>query len=141
MRAFESGNKEEALSLLPEVSHPHLIRDRRSYTLLHRAASKGWADLCRVLVEQYHCKADVTDGHGRSALHLACGNGHVSVVKYLLTLESVLATLSNRSSGGNTSMELVTSNKYEIFSIFASHLDLKMELHVSAFFKLFMAGK
>ena len=131
------------MSRLHQLSQPHLIRDRNfnNFTLLHHAARRGWADVCLILVQQYHCKADVTDRWEQSALHLACGNGHVSVVKYLLTLESVLATLSNRDEYGLTPMEHVNSNKYEIFSLFAFHLNLKMELRVRAFFKVFMAGK
>ena len=106
MQAFARGDKEAVLSLLPDVSHPHLIRDWRSSTLLHHAASRGWADVWLSLVEEYQCN------------------------------------VKDRDSLGLTSMECVTSNnKYEIFSIFASHVDLNMELVVRAFFKLFMAGE
>ena len=132
----------EVLLLLPCAHQPHLITYRTwGYTLLHHAAQCGWPDLCRILVEQYQCRADDSDDDGHSVLHVACQFGHVSVVQYLLTLESVLATVSDRDRSGLTSMEWVTENRYKIYSQFASHIDLKMDLLVNAFFKLFMARK
>ena len=144
MQAFECGSKEGVLLLLPHVYEPHLIRDigqiRYGYTLLHHAANCGWADVCRTLVEQYRCNPNDTDHYGDSVLHTACSVGHVSVVKYLLTLKSVSATVSKKNSSGLTAMEGVATNKYEIYSLFASHTDAKMELRVDALFKIIIAG-
>ena len=56
-------------------------------------------------------------------------------------VEEYQCKVSDRDGHGCTPMERVTSNEYEIFSVFASHLDSNMELYVQAFFKLFMAGK
>ena len=142
MRAFQGDNKDEVLLLLPRVHQPHLVRDAGSipsgYTLLHHAAKCGWPDVCHTLVEHYQCKADDTNDLGWSVLDLACGLSHVSVVKYLLTLETV--TVSDRDHLRRTSMELVTRNKYEIYSLFSSHVDLKMKLRVEAYFKVFICG-
>ena len=144
MQAFRCEDKDEVLSLLPHVHQPHLIRDRNSfppgYTLLHHAAECGWPDVCRTLVEDYTCNALDTDAYGRSVLHEACWEHQPSVVKYLLTLKSVQATVSDKDRYGSTPMELVYENKYEIYSLFASHVLLNMELRVRAVFNIFIAG-
>ena len=91
-------------------------------------------------MEQYQFIPNATAYNGHTVLHIACEEGHLSVVKYLLTSKSVLDTVTARDHSGRTAMELVYKNKYEVFSQFTSHVDLKMELPVKAFFKLFMAG-
>ena len=110
------------------------------YTLLHHAAECGWADVCRTLVEEYQCKADAMNDCGRSVLHIACGQSQPSVVKYLLTFKSVKDTVTARNHFGDTSMERVFENKYEILSQFVPHVEFKMELRVRSFFKVVMAG-
>ena len=144
MLAFLSRNKDEVLSLLPHVHQPHLIRDKDpyapGYTLLHHAAKCGWPDVCRTLVEDYTCNALDTDNGGGSVLHKACLEHQPSVVKYLLTLKSVPATVSDRDHGGRTPMECVYKDKYEIYSLFVSHVQLNMELQVDAMFNIFIAG-
>ena len=144
MQAFQHRNKGEALRLLPHVHQPHLIRDKNTfppgYTLLHHAAKYGWPDVCRTLVEDYHCNALDTDHDGTSVLHEACAAGHPSVVRYLLTLKSVLATLIDEDHFGRTPMNWVYENKFEIYSLFASHVQLNMELPVDAVFNIFIAG-
>ena len=142
MEAFKRRDKDEVLLLLPCAVQPQLIRNVtwEDDTLLHHAAQCGWADVCRILVEEYHCKPDDTDHFGRSVLHMACEEGQVPVVKYLLTLKSVLGTATVEDRSGRTSIECVNKNKYEIFSLFSCHVDFNMELRVKAYFKLFMAG-
>ena len=144
MQAFKHKNKTEVLNLLPHVHQPHLIRDKDSfshgYTVLHHATRCGWPDVCRILVEDYNCNTLATAANGRDVLHIACEAGHPSVVKYLLTLKSVSTTVSDRDRFGYTAMERVRRNKYEIYSLFASHVYLNMELPVSAMFNIFIAG-
>ena len=142
-QAFHHQNKDEVLLLLPQLHQPHLIRDGSflNFSLLHYATQCGWTEVCRTLVEQYKCRADDTDCFQRSVLHIACQFGQVSVVKYLLSLESVSATVGNRDQFGHIPMERVTGSKFDIYSLFVSHIDLKMEISVDAFFKVFMAGK
>ena len=144
MQAFRYEDKGEALRLLPHVHQPHLIRDKsplsRCFTLLHHAAKRGWPEVCRTLVEDYDCNALDTDDDGRSVLHTACVAGHPSVVKYLVTLKSVSATVSDKDHYGRTPMKCVFENKYEMYSQFASHVQLNMEVYVDAVFNIFIAG-
>ena len=144
MQAFRRRDKDIVLSLLPQVHQPHLIRDKNStipgYTLLHRAARCGWPDVCRTMVEDYDCNPLDTDKYGGSVLRTACFYSHPSVVRYLLTLRSVSATVSDRNCDGRTPMEYVYENKYEIYSLFVSHVPLNMELLVYAVFSIFIAG-
>ena len=144
MQAFKRRDKEEILSLLPHVHQPHLIRDKNlispGYTLLHHAAKCGWLDVCRTLVEDYDCNPLDTDDRGMSVLHIACWFNRPSIVRYLLTLKSVPATVSDRDHDGLTPMELVITKKYEIYSLFTSHVQLNMELPVNAWFNIFIAG-
>ena len=142
MRAFECQDKDEVLLLLPHTVLPHLIRDVEwcHYTLLHHAAECGWADVCHTLVEHYQCIPDATAAFGYSVLHIACRRGQESVVKYLLTLKSVIDTVTARDCYGDTSMEYVFGIKYKVLSQFIPHIELETELRVRACFKVFMAG-
>ena len=144
MQAFRRRDKDEVLSLLPHVHQPYLIRNKNSipcgYTLLHHTAQCGWPDVCRALVEDYDCNPLATDDCGRSVLHTACEADHLFVVNYLLTLKSVTATVSDRDHFGRTPVECVYTNKYETYSLFASHVQKNMELPVDAMFNIFIAG-
>ena len=133
--------------MLPRVNQPQTIRSSHPLgglpsgsTLLHYAARRGWPNTCRVLVEQYQCILDETNDCGGNVLHIACMFGEVAVVKYLLTLRSVSAIITDRDLFGQTSLEYVTRNTYEIYSLFASIVDSRMELPVDAFFNIFMLG-
>ena len=138
--------KHEVLRLLPQVHQAHLIVDDDPHvfppcrTLLHHAARCGWLDICRTLVEDYDCNPLGCNDEGWSVLHIACWNGFPPVVKYLVTLKSVSATVSDRNRYGHTFMELVHVKKYEILSLLAPHVQLNMELHVNAVFPIFIAG-
>ena len=82
---YPPGDKEKVLSLLPVVSDPAGIRDRDNWTLLHWAASSGWTDVCRLLVEQYQVDPHCRDSFGRTALHIASYNNYLDTVQYLVT--------------------------------------------------------
>ena len=138
MKVFQRGDKDEVLKLLP---HMHHKLGSSGSELLHYAVQHGWADVCRTLIEQYNCNARETDQDGFSVLHSACLYGHPSVVKYLLTLKSVSATVSYTDRFGFSPVEQVKKNKYEIYSLFASHFPVDEELHVRAVFNIFIAGK
>ena len=96
--------------------------------------------MCQTLVEDYDCNPLDKNDLGRSVLHEACWAGHPTLVNYLLTLKSVLATVSDRDYHGLSPMENVYKNKYEIFSLFASHVPLNMDLRVHAMLNIFIAG-
>nr|VWP00534.1 Pre-mRNA-splicing ATP-dependent RNA helicase PRP28 (EC [Ganoderma boninense] len=57
---------------------------RTGLTALHAAASRGWLDIVKWLVEECGAIPDIEDKEGETALHKAALNGHLDVVKYLL---------------------------------------------------------
>ena len=77
---------------------------------------------------------------GYTLLHYAVDYGWTDVLKYLLTLKSVSDSVSHRDVGSDTPMELVNTNKYAIYSMFASHVNFEMELRVRAMFNIFISG-
>ena len=80
------GDKEKVLSLLPVVRDPAGIRDSiYDRTLLHYAASRGWTDVCRLLVEQYQADPHCRNTVGLTALHWASEYNRLDVVQYLVT--------------------------------------------------------
>ena len=81
---YPPGDKEKALSLLPVVSDPAGIRDSSNRTLLHWAASNGWTDVCRLLVEQYQVDPHCRSSDGETALHWAARNGWTDVCRLLV---------------------------------------------------------
>lgn len=46
----------------------------------------GDARLLRLVYEEYHAVGNLADSHGRTALHLAAGGGHVDAFEYLMCL-------------------------------------------------------
>ena len=113
LRAFRDGHKEEALRLLAQIQQP-------DQQLVHRAAYQGWLDLCQQLVENYKlspsAKAEIF-GDVYRPLHLACEYGRVEVVRYLLTLPSVLLTVNERDGGDGGLSALDLACKYEHLSV------------------------
>ena len=86
LSAFDyPGDKEKVLSLLPVVSDPAGIRDSNNSTLLHCAASNGWTDVCRLLVEQYQVDPHCRDSYGWTALHYASVYNYLDIVQYLVS--------------------------------------------------------
>ena len=81
---YSSGGKEKALSLLPVVSDPAGIRGSYNETLLHCAASNGWTDVCRLLVEQYQVDPHCRNSGGWTALHNAAYHGWTDVCRLLV---------------------------------------------------------
>ena len=81
---YSPGDKEKVLSLLPLVSDPAGIRDSTNWTLLHYAASNGWTDVCRLLVEQYQVDPHCRSSDGETALHCAARRGWTDVCRLLV---------------------------------------------------------
>ena len=100
--AFYFGKKEEALKLLPKLSNPATVRDTRllfsGFTLVHHAAGNGWGDVCKLLMEKYNCEPTAVDDNGMSPLHIACCFGRVELVKYFVTLPSVLRRINDQDT-------------------------------------------
>ena len=108
--AFCFGKKEEALKLLPKLCSPDTVRDSRDawkgYTLVHHAAYNGWEDLCKLLVEECNCEPTTADDKGWRPLHLACFFSREAVVKYLISLPSVLRRINDKDNMGQTPLHL-----------------------------------
>ena len=112
---FRFGNKEKTLKLLPKLRSPETIRNCcypwRGYTLVHHAAWNGWEDVCKLLVEKYNCEPTAVDADGSSPLHVACAFcfGNEAVVKYLVSLPSVLRRINEKDNYSRTSLYTVCS--------------------------------
>ena len=97
--AFYYRDKEKALKLLPQLRSPETIRDSREgwqgFTLVHHAAYNGWADVCKMLVEEHNCDPTAVDDTHRSPLHDACYGFAGEAALYLLQSSNFLTTLFN----------------------------------------------
>ena len=90
--AFEYNNHKEAVRLLPLVKEPNKIK--RTYiwantiwantSLLHLSSSRGWLDVTKDLITQYHCDPHERDGYGWNCLHHAARDNRVNVMRYLI---------------------------------------------------------
>ena len=109
VRAFHKRDKEAVLKLLPELCQPQSVRDEDNIlkpTLVHLAVRKGWNDVCRVLVERYSCDPSTTDDFNQSPLHWACHSGRLSVVRFLMSLETVQRSINAQDGFGNTPLHV-----------------------------------
>ena len=59
-------------------------RDCYNNTPIHRAVSKGHADVVDSLITKFECDPKVTGYQGRTLLHFACGVGHLELVTMLI---------------------------------------------------------
>ncbi|KAG6837980.1 hypothetical protein H0H93_008374 [Arthromyces matolae] len=57
---------------------------RTGLTALHAAASRGYLEIVKWLIEECGAMPDLEDREGETALHKAALNGHLSIVEYLL---------------------------------------------------------
>ena len=60
-------------------------RDKAGWTPLQIAASKGYTELCQLLLDRGKAEIEETDADGNTALNLATSNGHASTVALLLS--------------------------------------------------------
>ncbi|KAL7282503.1 hypothetical protein ACG7TL_003974 [Trametes sanguinea] len=61
---------------------------RTGLTALHAAASRGYLDIVKWLVEECGAIPDIEDKEGETALHKAALNGHLQIIRYLLPEKS-----------------------------------------------------
>ena len=59
-------------------------RDCYNNTPIHRAVSKGHADVVDSLITEFECDPKVTGYQGRTLLHFACGAGNVELITTLI---------------------------------------------------------
>ena len=107
---YSSGGKEKVLSLLSVVSDPAGIRGSNNRILLHYAASNGWTDVCRLLVEQYQADPHCRSRDGRTALHCAASNGWTDVCRVLV--EQYQVDPHCRDSDGYTALHIASILSY-----------------------------
>ncbi|KAL3087462.1 hypothetical protein niasHT_023710 [Heterodera trifolii] len=85
--------------------HGAFMRNQMEQTVapLHFAAQKGNLELCKLLVAKgAKVNQRTKDKRGIMCLHIACGNGHLPIVKFLL--ESVGVDIESTDSNGDTAL-------------------------------------
>ncbi|CAK5275708.1 unnamed protein product [Mycena citricolor] len=82
---------------------------RTGFTALHAAASRGYLQIVRWLVEDCGAMADLEDKEGETALHKAALHGHLHVLKYLLPDH---ADVNARDADGWTPLHNACSKGY-----------------------------
>jgi ankyrin repeat protein len=88
------------------------------FTPLHIAVSKGYLDMCQMLLEH---KADVRahDNSGNTPLHLAVSDDHLEIARILLKYN---AEVNSRNEDGSTPLLMASSNgNIEISRLLLSH--------------------
>ncbi len=83
----------------------------RRCTLLHHAAYGGRIEVARLLVEK-GADVNATEANGYTPLHVACGEQHVEMAKFLLSNGSV-PSLKVRDAWGNTPLILTVATRKE----------------------------
>ena len=86
LKAFEKGNKEDAVRLIPQIQQPAKVRDAVLWnsSLLHHAARHGWLDVVIELATKYNCDVNCKDEFGATPLHYAASYDQLEVMKYLI---------------------------------------------------------
>jgi ankyrin repeat protein len=74
------------------------------HTALHSAATAGWVDACKMLLDSGGCETDVCDSTGSTPLVCAVHKGHVRVVELLHRQGG--ASVSSRRPNGATLLHL-----------------------------------
>jgi ankyrin repeat protein len=85
---YPEGNVVDIVRQLLEHGADPSIHDRSYSTFLHRASSKGWPEVARLLLS-YRAKVDEKDGQSRTPLQVAVTEGHHAVTKLLLEYGAV----------------------------------------------------
>ncbi|KAN0141757.1 hypothetical protein V8E53_000219 [Lactarius tabidus] len=97
-----------------------MIYEKESdFTPLHIAVSKGYLDICQMLLEH---KADVRalDNSGNTPLHLAASKDHLEVARILLKYN---AEVNSRNEDGSTPLLLIASSNgnIDMFRLLLTH--------------------
>ena len=84
-RAFENGEKEKVMRLLPAVVNPRELKVRNEQTILHWACYHGWIDIVMKLIHEYQFDLRCRDNDDNTLLHFACSQkGNLHIVQYLI---------------------------------------------------------
>ena len=82
--AFDRGDHEEAVRLLPLVEGPNDISSSGHASLLHLSSRNGWLDVTKDLITKYHCDPHQRGDGGQTCLHYAAQHDRVDVMTYLI---------------------------------------------------------
>ena len=84
--AFEKGNKEDAVRLLPQIQQPAKVTGGyyTEASLLHHAVRRGWLDVVIELATKYKCNVNCKDLNGDTPLHYAAMDDQLEIMKYLI---------------------------------------------------------
>ena len=85
LHAFDRGDHEEAVRLLPLVKEPNSISLSGNTSLLHLSSRHGWLDVTEDLITKYYCDPyHQRDDGGQTCLHYAAQHDRVDVMRYLI---------------------------------------------------------
>ncbi|KAL5729100.1 hypothetical protein ACHQM5_002097 [Ranunculus cassubicifolius] len=102
-----NGDKESVLLVACKRGRLDVVKQLLSYswllmleedgptTSVHVAASAGYADIVKILIEVRPDFASRRDSHGCSPLHLACSRGHLEIARELLSADPDLSSLQD----------------------------------------------
>ena len=147
--AFDNGDKEKVIKLLPKMQKPQnttfCYLFLNNCTLVHFATRWGWDDVCQLLVQTYNCDPTAKDDRQSSPLHWACFYGYVRVVDYLLRLPNVTRTINDKDKDGDTPLNLAFNNTYTevveaLLEVPSIAIDWKTESFILPYFNIFMTG-
>lgn len=105
-------------------------RDKNGYTLLHYTAEGGSVEIFKALINSTNqIEVDDTTYDGRTVLHIACKNKHVSLCRFLLSENNYKNDLLKRKSktGWNAAHYAAVGGSMEIFSLLDNRLDIQDE--------------
>ena len=113
--AFRTGQKHEAIRLLPFVANPHeLIVRHNQQTILHYTSYHGWIELVMLLISKYQFNPMCKDRFGNTSLHIACHQkGNLMLVMYLIN-ECRCDPISTNNLGYTILNEACSNNDIQI---------------------------
>ena len=104
LKAFQDGQKEEAVRLLSLAVDLHNLTDSTGRTVLHLACYHGWTEVVMKLINDYRFDPTCTDMAGNTPLHTACRHGDMKLVRYLIS--EYRCDLMFKNNKGNTSLHI-----------------------------------
>ena len=104
LKAFQDGQKEEAVRLLSLAVNLHNLTDSTGRTVLHLACYHGWTEVAMKLINEYRYNPTCTDMAGNTPLHTACKHGDMKLVRYLIS--KCRCDLMFKNNKGNTSLHI-----------------------------------
>ena len=104
LKAFQDGQKEEAVRLLSLAVDLHNQTDSTGRTVLHLACYHGWTGVVMKLVNDYRFDSTCTDMAGNTPLHTACKHGDMKLIRHLIS--ECRCDLMFKNNKGNTSLHI-----------------------------------